>query len=353
MVCENCGTEVKEGSTFCPRCGKTINSSDGVLPNGELKNEDNTSDLMKVIIKTKINYYMQQFELIKNGNKGRTNWASFFFGFIHAGYRNMCREWISAVKIPLIAELVLMILAGITMFVHPMAGMIFYGLEAVVAIWLMVAQFLFAGKFNRVYMKHVQEKVSCKNEKPDPSVGRAVLSYVIMMVVYAVVMAILSAAMVAGINYQMQQELKDYTEESVIEEDSNDIDVDSSEDEAYTVESEEPDISSEESAFDATEYDWEGYYECLSENTSAGLYIYGQDESGIMFSLEVDDAEENVLVDLRDCVAYWTDNRTVVYQDDSMNIVFSVAFNEDGTLTVVEEANSLGISGGYQRSEEY
>lgn len=99
MVCENCGTEVKEGSTFCPRCGKTINSSDGVLPNGELKNEDNTSDLMKVIIKTKINYYMQQFELIKNGNKGRTNWASFFFGFIHAGYRNMWREWISAVKI--------------------------------------------------------------------------------------------------------------------------------------------------------------------------------------------------------------------------------------------------------------
>lgn len=56
MVCENCGTEVKEGSTFCPRCGKTINSSDGVLPNGEVKNEDNTSDLMKAIIKTKINY---------------------------------------------------------------------------------------------------------------------------------------------------------------------------------------------------------------------------------------------------------------------------------------------------------
>ena len=173
MVCENCGTEVKEGSTFCPRCGKTINSSDGVLPNGEVKNEDNTSDLMKAIIKTKINYYMPQFELIKNGNKGRTNWASFFFGFIHAGYRNMWREWISAVKIPLIAELVLMILAGITMFVHPMAGMIFYGLEAVVAIWLMIAQFLFAGKFNRVYMKHVQEKVSCKNEKPDPSIGRS------------------------------------------------------------------------------------------------------------------------------------------------------------------------------------
>ena len=40
MVCENCGTEVKEGSTFCPRCGKTINSSDGVLPNGEVKNEE-------------------------------------------------------------------------------------------------------------------------------------------------------------------------------------------------------------------------------------------------------------------------------------------------------------------------
>ena len=55
----------------------------------------------------------------------------------------------------------------------------------------------------------------------------------------------------------------------------------------------------------------------------------------------------------RDCVAYWTDNRTVVCQDDSMNITFSVAFNEDGSLTVLEEANSLGISGGYQRSEEY
>ena len=89
----------------------------------------------------------------------------------------------------------------------------------------------------------------------------------------------------------------------------------------------------------------------MGENTSAGLYIYGQDESGVMFSLEVDDAEENVLVDLRDCVAYWTDNRTVVCQDDSMNITFS--FNEDGSLTVLEEANSLGISGGYQRSEEY
>ena len=24
MVCENCGTEVKEGSTFCPRCGKKL-----------------------------------------------------------------------------------------------------------------------------------------------------------------------------------------------------------------------------------------------------------------------------------------------------------------------------------------
>ena len=36
-----------------------------------------------------------------------------------------------------------------------------------------------------------------------------------------------------------------------------------------------------------------------------------------------------------------------------MNITFSVAFNEDGSLTVLEEANSLGISGGYQRSEEY
>ena len=352
MICENCGADVKEGSKFCPRCGKTIISSDEGFDK-ETENTGESSEIVESIIKSKINYYTSQFELIKNGGKGKINWASFFFGFIHAGYRNVWKEWIAAVKIPLIAEVVLMIAAGISIFVHPVAGMIFYALETVVAIWLLIAQFLFERKFNQVYMKHVQEKAAGKIEKPDPSVGRAILSYVIMMIAYAVVMAILSAVMVAGINYQMQQEFNDYLEESYDEDNTDDINWDTSEESVIGEDWEEPDESSSEESFNAAEYDWEYYYDCQGEETSAGLYIFDQDESGIMFSIGVEDSEGNILVDLRDCTAYWSDNQTAICEDDGMGDMLLLVFNEDGSITLLEETNYTGMSGVYQRTEDY
>lgn len=130
-------------------------------------------------------YYLSQFHAIKASGKGKINWASFFFTIIHAAYRNVWKEWLKAVYIPLIAEAVCIFAAGISLniflktfsFGSLMTVLVLFLLAfAASGIWFFIASLRFSLRFNSVYLKHVEEKMAKNDIRSDISGVRAALT---------------------------------------------------------------------------------------------------------------------------------------------------------------------------------
>lgn len=224
-VCLICGAELTEGIKFCPSCGTKIeNACTGNIENKIDKPIDNMPglgshvesvqsnvddisngiDLIKdnertlentekhyeawektsevEIIWKKTDYYQKQFDEIRNGKKGKINWASFFLGLFHAGYRNVWKEWLKGPGIPQIVTIVALILGGIATLVSGELDLMVFiaGITGIAQIVGVVLHIRFALRFNQIYEKHVADKINKKDHRPDPSVLRAILVSVIL-----------------------------------------------------------------------------------------------------------------------------------------------------------------------------
>lgn len=212
MFCKNCGNELKDGSVFCEYCGTRVEDirepEQAAMYERPFEEADETESMRQIIGKN-ADYYMSWFEKLRNGEKSKMNWASFFFGIFHAGYRNVWKDWLKAVCLPLGIGLGAGLLSGICFFFQPVLGTVFLVVFSASSVWLLIAQILFSRKFNQVYRRHVEQKLAGKNLKPDPSAGRAVLVSLVFAVIYSVIGSFVSAGMVGGMLGSVVSELDD------------------------------------------------------------------------------------------------------------------------------------------------
>lgn len=206
--CTKCGEKQEIGAKFCTSCGHAFRM-------GEMKAVQKIPASAGVsggvpdygvVIKSNLNYYQGQFKQLEETGKSRINWASFFLGVIHAGYRNMTREWLLALKVPLImvgASLLLVLLALIGIPALSIAAIMLFGLGEVI---LAIKQIIFALSFNKLYKVHVETKLQKGDSSPDPSVGRGAA----VSLIYGMAIGVVIAAIVAGFFASLMSEVTDY-----------------------------------------------------------------------------------------------------------------------------------------------
>ena len=124
----------------------------------------------------KADYYLAEFERLRQGGKDKMNWAAFFGAFIHAVYRNVWKNWLKALWVPLILVLAIYLAAMAVIFSHPTWGLAAVAAGGIVGIWGLTAEILFAKRFNRIYMQHVDQALMGREPKPDPSGKRIAIA---------------------------------------------------------------------------------------------------------------------------------------------------------------------------------
>ena len=244
MFCDKCGKELAPGSIFCPDCGAK-QSEDSAAPEtasqsvqqenpkveaveAEQPVKENipperskaqaesvqasapqsaptdSDAAYRTIIAKNTEYYLPQFQSIAYGEKGKMNWASFFLSLYHAAYRGVWREWLHMVMWPLILDVVCALSACALIVSHPVAALVFVVVAACGGIWWVVANILFAKRFNRIYKAHVERKIAQQNITPDPSGKRvvcSVLAYMAVNIVTSMIFGALSVgSLMAGID---------------------------------------------------------------------------------------------------------------------------------------------------------
>ena len=348
MFCRSCGKELKEGSKFCVYCGAGQGSDYEPVVETQQEHVGEEERLRRIIGKN-ADAYLARFEELRSGGKDRMNWASFFLSLFHAAYRNVWKDWLKAVKWPLIMEAVCLAAAGICLLASPVTGMLLMIPLWIGAMWMLVMQILFAKRFNRIYLRHVEQKLDHGDDTPDPSGKRVILVWLIYAAVYLVIGLVFSAGMMGSLlnigsdDYaDVDRELMEYAqgayEEELPEEEWIPEDVDLSDEEW----DEEVPMESADTAIS-----WEGDYQ-RSHGPSAYLMIGPEDEQGILFSLSVGYSGYLAYVDIREYEAEWQGDGTAVYRDGDYELSF--ARQEDGTLLLTENRESpygLRLSGVY------
>ena len=265
MFCDKCGKKLAPGSIFCPNCGAKLPEDKTAPKEPEGKSQPiqqempavepapapetppeppktkeepvpspapqstptNNDAAYRTIIAKNADYYLPQFQDIAHGGKGKLNWASFLLTLYHAAYRGVWREWLRAVMWPLILDAVCALLACALIGSHPGAALVFVLVAACGGIWWIVANILFAKRFNRIYKAHVEQKIAQQNITPDPSSKRVVWSVLAYFAVYIVASMIVGAlsvgSLMAGVDDTPDS---DYSAADSIPESDNSADAD-------------------------------------------------------------------------------------------------------------------------------
>lgn len=388
MFCTNCGKELKEGSVFCVHCGARVGeepegsagerrTESGIGQNMEGSGSADKSTGIRQIIGKNADCYTGQFEKIHREGRSKINWASLFFGLLHAGYCGIWREWVKKVTLPLSIEFGCMLLMAILLFAQPAVAVVFAVVGFAANIWLLVVQVLFSRKFNQIYMKHIEQKLEQNDLRADPSVIRLVIAGVISAAVTTVLEILIMAATMGGMlgglmsmGGQSDIDSLDIDWSSYME----DMDVDDYgilEDEAVennlTKEDEILEDSlrgNSEAAKEETQGDyrqgesdyalWEDSYQrCYGP--AAYIQLLSVDENGILFTASIGVSGYAAYVDMREWHAEWTDDYTAVYTESISDYIIQITLNEDGSISIYDTELSyegLQLAGNYTKESE-
>lgn len=193
--CPKCGAKLNKEAKFCNKCGHAFSEVQN-MPMYNTINNSSTKKSYEEIINRNQNYYLKQFASIDNGSKGKINWASFFLGLIHAGYRNMWKEWLRVLRVPLVILGIALLISLLGMFSSGGTMVLISGaLLGIAGFASGIMQIVFAVRFNKLYKKHVEQKIENNQMTPDPKIGRAVLSGI----VYSIVISLSIVAYLVGV----------------------------------------------------------------------------------------------------------------------------------------------------------
>ena len=185
MFCKKCGYQLKIGAKFCTNCGAAFQADSMKLQN-EQKAQSQAipyEATVQKIIGNNQDYYLPNFKNMCAGMRSQMNWASLFGGIIHADYRNMWHEWFNIMSGPLIGEVFSLVIAAVTLLLHlGQFSLVMLSSAITCACLRFIFGIPFAADFNKLYMKHVQNKVAQHDFSPDPSTTRMVVMLLVILI---------------------------------------------------------------------------------------------------------------------------------------------------------------------------
>lgn len=213
-VCPACGIELEENIKFCPACGKRIEEKN-IRIETEKENTAKLNVSEAQIIGKNNQYYEKQFQNMRNGEKCKLNWASLFLGIFHAAYRGVWKEWLKKPGLPLIIGIATSIIGGIAqLFSGSFTIMaITTGIVGISSVISGIMQILYAFQFNKVYMKHVEEKVGKGDSRVDTSIGRAIAVIAVLAIATGVGQAVSEAGAMSSLFGDLD-EINEFVENS-------------------------------------------------------------------------------------------------------------------------------------------
>lgn len=351
MKCTKCGKEFSEGM-FCPECRTRVDETVSSAQNsGDQYNTEFDENSIKNIVGKNVSYYEKEFEKIRKTGKCKMNWASFFLGFLHAGYRNVWKEWLFTVGKPYIVAIIAAILSAVLFPIQNILGLLCIGVACLASVGIVIAQIMFAKKFNITYWKHVSRKVDDKTEKQDASIIRGIICCILL----SVAMGGLEAAVSMSIAGIMLNSLISDTDEEFGVDDNQDAVSESEED--NNASDQEPMVQAEDAVYGSYRMDLNnednGWCEAnvRAENGNIFLdvagYIYGdQDVADLSGQLE---RQENGTYTISNLYLY--DGELYLGEDVPENVSVDVVF-ADACMTVqianVDGATVSQLSGTYE-----
>lgn len=351
MKCTKCGKEFSEGM-FCPECGTRVDETVSSAQNsGDQYNTEFDENSIKNIVGKNVSYYEKEFEKIRKTGKCKMNWASFFLGFLHAGYRNVWKEWLFTVGKPYIVAIIAAILSAVLFPIQNILGLLCIGVACLASVGIVIAQIMFAKKFNITYWKHVSRKVDDKTEKQDASIIRGIICCILL----SVAMGGLEAAVSMSIAGIMLNSLISDTDEEFGVDDNQDTVLESEED--NNASDQEPMVQAEDAVYGSYRMDLNnednGWCEANVRAEDGNIfldvagYIYGdQDVADLSGQLE---RQENGTYTVSNLYLY--DGELYLGEDAPENVSVDVVF-ADACMTVqianVDGATVSQLSGTYE-----
>ena len=227
MFCPNCGNQLEDGSRFCPACGKPV-VSEGTqqdAPNASRSTPNQYTHTQYVykdylahlvlpwtqprvtfkppldwnernlapILGSNQQYYLDQFEWCAAKNSSNPNLPALFLTICHGFYRNMWKETLRYLLIPIVAYAVLALLSLVSL----LSGS--FGISA-----LMIPCLQYGKDFNLLYMEHVCKKAAANDMTSDPSGSRVALDCLVIfgiLVVYGIIYSAVMSSMISSLFY--------------------------------------------------------------------------------------------------------------------------------------------------------
>jgi hypothetical protein len=147
-------------------------------------------------------YYLSEFQRIKNGGKGRFNWAAFFFGPAFCLYRKCWELFKNYFLVPLCLTAGGYLILRISTISFNLEAMIVGEIIAAVGgVWSFVNMIRLGANFNREYYEHCAAIDPGESEKCGTSVGMAILFYVIYFLFFYLTSVITKAILMDGYFY--------------------------------------------------------------------------------------------------------------------------------------------------------
>lgn len=249
MFCPNCGKQIPDGSVFCSQCGAatganytTQNASDpssavSTLPLHKSNASTEASGTKSVVVlgmtlppewadaeqsvqeagKEKVaapyvdnpanqemtacilgnerEYYQKQFQMIQTNGNCNINWFSFLFGISHAAYKGVWKEWLMAMKYPLVGYYGTKLLASLAWRADIGVGVALETILSIIfGIWLLIWWIRTALRFNRIYRLHIDAKLRKGDVTPDDNWNQVLIITLAAIVVSSVISLIYTSA---------------------------------------------------------------------------------------------------------------------------------------------------------------
>ena len=237
MFCSKCGKQIPDGSSFCPDCSNpSLSNTDmthdktashvisppqplvfnkpisppqvneGVISkywnifreNRHVDepnllqidfNDQNTLAAMQQIMGNGYYYYLTRFQQIQTYGKADFNFYSLLLGVLHAGYRNVWKAWLEKMKYPSLVCIIL----NTFWFIYYLLNVDFIdwdnfsimldSADTLITIVFLICMVIFASHFDKIYMRHIQEKLLSKDFSPDEDIGRGLIVLALWIII--------------------------------------------------------------------------------------------------------------------------------------------------------------------------
>lgn len=248
MFCPHCGNQIKEGSSFCSHCGSAINrnkaaenreivslaanppvqSSEGTTPQmvflgitlppefaeaernineackekidaSYVENPANEAAASQILGEGRA-YYESQFRMIQTSGGCNINWFSLLFGISHAAYKGVWREWLMAMKYPIIAYIAAKLFASLAWWGDFGIGIVLDTILSIgTGLWLFIWWIRTSLSFNKMYLIHVNHKLKTNDLTADDSWNRVGIAFAISAALNLIIELIYQSAVESSI----------------------------------------------------------------------------------------------------------------------------------------------------------